>query len=510
MSGLKEDFEIMRGKELRDESGGISYMSDMKNWVCVHLTGYEPKRNSDGSLSIETTAMATDYDLPRATVHVTLNQRVGNHGYGNWDKASIVILAPYNDVVAKNGNPQEVATEDTYFIPDPDTGLVLPESTYIIRPDFKTDKLFEIGEHSAIYKADNYTEQEVADILSMNNMDRNTYEKYMSGDIPEYDVDMILGYNKELRKIYDNTKDKKAFLRGMLEEDRFLILNKLLRDHVMSKAIEKMGYRKVFSHEDKTSGKVAEVARAAGIRGDSGNKGHSNSLEAEMDRTGMGFTYLKQAIKEGKIEEIHERLGRHSDPISSGIISSILNDSPLPNLYRAFEKAAVEFRVEKIEEYNPRLSTVLHRFADKMAVDIQEALNELKQKPMDYKLLQGILRDYEDADGQISKSEWLKRTRRNYERIEISQQRLAELRQRKDEEPADYLQREKISEEKDIKRSRLKIEDDYKDINPELARLRTEERNKIKNGTDPQTAQKRRRDAVRAFYNAQKQRGKSE
>ena len=505
MGELKDESEIMEEKRLNERNGGIEYMSDMKNWVCVHLTQYEPKRNSDGSLSIETTAMATDYDLPRATVHVTLNQRVGNHGYGNWDKASIIILAPYNDVVAKNGNPQEVATEDTFFIPDPDTGLVLPKSAYIIRPDFKTDKLFEIGEHSATYKAENYTEQEVNDILSMNNWDRDTYEKYMSGDIPEYDIDMVLGYDKNLRKIYDNTKDKKAFLRGMLEEDRFLILNKLLRDHVMSKAFEKMGYRQVYSHEDSVSGKAAEVARAAGIRGDSGNKGHHNSLEAEMDRTGMGFVYLKDAIKEGNIEEIHNRLGGKWDPVDSAIISSILNDSPLPDLYRSFEKAAVDFRVEKIEEYNPRLSTVLHRFADKMATDIKTSLDELKQKPIDYKLLQSMLRDYEDADGKISKSEWLKKTRKNYERIEASQKRIAELQKRKGEESTEYLQSEKTEEKNDIARYKLAIEDDYKDINPELAHLRAEEKTKIKNGMDPQTAKKEHRDAVKAFYISQQQ-----
>ena len=52
------------------------------------------------------------------------------------------------------------------------------------------------------------------------------------------------------------------------------------------------------------SGKAAEVARAAGIRGDSGNKGHHNSLEAKMDRTGLSFVFLKDAIKKENIEEI--------------------------------------------------------------------------------------------------------------------------------------------------------------------------------------------------------------
>ena len=61
----------------------VKYMSDMNNWVMVHATKYMPRRLSDGSLAIPTTAMATNYDVPRATVHTTLNHIVDANS-GGW------------------------------------------------------------------------------------------------------------------------------------------------------------------------------------------------------------------------------------------------------------------------------------------------------------------------------------------------------------------------------------------------------------------------------------------
>lgn len=56
------------------------------------------------------------------------------------------------------------------------------------------------------------------------------------------------------------------------------------------------------------------------------------------------------------------------------------------------------------------------------------------------------------------------------------------------------------------KTSRSSIEATYKEINPELAALREEERNKVKDGMDPKQAQKERREAVKAYYNKKQSR----
>ena len=56
------------------------------------------------------------------------------------------------------------------------------------------------------------------------------------------------------------------------------------------------------------------------------------------------------------------------------------------------------------------------------------------------------------------------------------------------------------------KTSRKSIEETYKQINPELAALREEEREKVEKGMDPRQAQKERREAVKTYYNKKSQR----
>ena len=73
MSSLKERIERLRETISGGRESNETYMSKMRNWCCVHTTRYEPKKKNDGDLYIETTAMATINELPRASIHVTLN-----------------------------------------------------------------------------------------------------------------------------------------------------------------------------------------------------------------------------------------------------------------------------------------------------------------------------------------------------------------------------------------------------------------------------------------------------
>jgi hypothetical protein len=77
------------------------YMADMSHWCAVHATKYMPRHHKDGTMYIPSIAMATDFDFPRSTVHVTLNHVVTAHLMGNWNDMPIVVLAPYNDVTEK-------------------------------------------------------------------------------------------------------------------------------------------------------------------------------------------------------------------------------------------------------------------------------------------------------------------------------------------------------------------------------------------------------------------------
>ena len=406
MSNLKERIERLRETISGGRESDATYMSKMRNWCFVHTTRYEPKKNNDGELYIETTAMATNNELPRASIHVTLNQVVASHMGGNWDDAPIVVLAPYNEVVEKNGNPQEVATADTYFIPNPDTGLVLPSSVYIVKPSKEGDALFEIGENGATYKTDNYTDEEVEEILSLSEFDRYQYDEYMKGNVPEYNVKRILGYDENLIKVYEGTEDKQAFMRGIFEEDRFVILNKLLRNAVVKMAMEKMDFRYVSSHEDEVTGVVAEVARDEGLRGNSGNKGHSCSLEYELEQVGCALFALSYKLKEGKVDEAVEVLGMCSKVVSDKFISCILNDTPFMDFHDMYKKSFDDYMRRKvafsgkegdepktIEEYNPNLDVVLKRHSIQMAREINLSINELKKNPEKYEDLKAGLRE---------------------------------------------------------------------------------------------------------------------
>lgn len=262
------------------------YMADMSHWCAVHATKYMPKHHEDGTMYIPTTAMATDFDIPRSTIHVTLNHVVTAHVGGNWNDMPIVVLAPYNDVTERNGNPAEVSGTDTYWSLNPDAGLILPESTYIVRPS-NDGPLYQIGEHGATYKRDNYTEEEVALIESwLSPSDLEIYTNYKNGDLQLWDIQNEFYGDKRVKQMYESAKDKRAFLRGLFEESRFDILSQYLRDKVVRLSMEKMGKQWIDGILDNgvRSQIIANTAEAVGLPGNSSNKGHSNSIYAEIEQ----------------------------------------------------------------------------------------------------------------------------------------------------------------------------------------------------------------------------------
>ena len=405
------------------------YMSDMNNWLCVHATNYMPRRNKDKKLYIPTTAMATGYKYPRATVHVTLNQIVASNNGGNWDAQPIVILMPYKDVVEKNGAPRMVASEDTFFIPDPDTGLVLPESVVIVRPN--NDTLFNIGDKVSTYKTDHFTDEEIETILSFDPWNKEEYEKYDKCDFKDYELEHILR-DELVRKNYKESKNKRAFLRGLLEETRMVILTKFLREAVVRMTMEKMGYKYISSHEDDISGVVYKVADKKGLDATSGNKGHSSTRESDFENIGCMYLGMIENCETNDIEKIYEycELGWSGGRDLAVIIST---DAPFPDVYQMYvqdfqrhqetvrgivgfdinmaaqypdneyyQKKAAEGKrtlkyVEEMErggivKYNPNLDIVLRRNATRLNQQFIRAMEKLRRNP-DFPLLKKMLKD---------------------------------------------------------------------------------------------------------------------
>ena len=178
---MTSDFENAV-KKLSDENSEIEYMSNPDNWLVVHTTKYMPEKLKNGQMAIKTTAMATDFEIPRATVHTTLNHIVvGTVGFGSWTDTPYVILAPYKDVVKQNGNPLQLSVFDTFFAPDIKTGLVLPIGTRLVRPgDVSWGELYEIKGNETLYKMDGFTPQQKQFIYEtyMDKYQRREYDNW--------------------------------------------------------------------------------------------------------------------------------------------------------------------------------------------------------------------------------------------------------------------------------------------------------------------------------------------
>ena len=354
MKMLREDAKTDWERETRKKEDG-AYMSDTRNWCCVHATKYMPSRNADGQMFIATTAMATNYEIPRPTVHTTLNHIVGGHAFGNWDDCPYVIFFPYNDTVAINGEPLEVSMFDTFFIADPDRGLVLPKGAYLVRPS--NDCLYSIGETEATYKTDNFTEEEIKQILSMN---------------------PVGGYQE------DWPQDKKI-----------QFLRKTLRDTVVKLAMKKKGYEYITCDEsDKISVAAAQAARSLGLKGDSSNKGHSSSFIKSIE---MGMLRLMGYVNEWMecadlSDEVYKELVWHRelpDSFTKYVQQCIVKSEPV-DLYDWFVKKYdggiikrwskySDFDYESVQKWWPMLDKMMHRCSDAMAKRFMDWLDTIKR-----------------------------------------------------------------------------------------------------------------------------------
>lgn len=405
-------------------SPDFSIAENMNKWLCVHATNYMPRRDRNGNVYIPTTGMATGYKYARATVHFTLNQIVRSHMGGNWDASPIVVLAPYNDIVAKNENPRMVASEDTFFIPNPDTGLILPETTHIVRPD--NGRLFNIGEHVSTYKTDKFTDQEIETILSLvPQYVRQEYERYANAELNEYETKDLL-HDDIVKRAYDTAQDKRMFVRGLFEETRMVMLTNFLRVAVVRMAMNKMGYQYVLAHENAFSNAVANTANAHGIRATGDNKGHSGTLERTFEETGLRYLDLIRLWNMGDIGEIYEAcvhnymspqfiigdagvdvyqsyvddLDKHIKMIRSNVYLTRESNNKHPNDGIGIPESQLQKDLNiadmlergGIRAYNPYVDITLRRNSARLNQECAKAIEKLKQNP-EYPLLYKMLTD---------------------------------------------------------------------------------------------------------------------
>ena len=370
-------------------------MSDVRNWVCVHATRYMPPRNSDGTMFIPTTAMVTNYDIPRTTVHFTLNHVVESHNAGAWEDCPYIIFAPYTEIVEKNTNPSCVCLFDTYFVPDSDHGLSLPPSAYLVQPSDKT--FYEIGEHTATYKRGNYTSQEIEFILSL--MPSDAQQKYKQ--FTNYTLDK--GYTFYFFAINipdDNERHKVLSTKYKQEMDKYGedLLSSYLRDYVVRLAIESKGFRCV-SPNYTVSAATCNAVKGSGISTNEDEKSHFSSVEREMEDLYLAMRSTTITIlTERKISDLYDifvakphrewlLLDKKYEPlpnINLNILDAIVNNKPM-HYYKQycdnFEHTSSIHKTKTIAEYSPNLDIALRRNSQILETEFQKAVQTLKQDP---------------------------------------------------------------------------------------------------------------------------------
>ena len=387
------------------------YMSDMSNWLTVHATKYMPRRDENGNMYIPSTAMARNFaSVPRNTVHTTMNHVVASHFSGNWDTMPIVILAPFNSVTQKNGNPAEVAGTDTYWSVDPDKGFQLPPDAVIIKPD-NNGPVYNVDGNIVTYKTDNYTPAEVQQILSMlSEEELQKYNRYMRGELNEVEMMDVLWTDPVVKKAYDNAKDKAAFLRGYMEEARYEILTHFLRNAVIKLTMQNMGYNYVQCYDlDDNSQAIAETANANGLDGNMSNKGHSHSVYKSMeeeyqrfDNAVNGGIFDSGLYNAKDAEELYSAITKMSTYMNPDEFLSAIVSGKAPDLYSDFVHRFEYFKEQRklkhqtIAEFDPFLDKTLHRTAQEVEKTFIQWMDKIKQWP-DYDKLISKLKSYQMA-----------------------------------------------------------------------------------------------------------------
>ena len=270
-SAIKVLSELM-GRNPRDEFDEKYDMRDINEWLLVHATKFMPSENNEKKMYIQTTAMAKGFAIPRGTIHFTLNHVVPDnaHGEGDWTKANIVVLTPFQATIKENGiGPEEVSISDTYFCPPVDTGLLLPDDAHIVCNGFDAvldGELFKIVGKITYYKVKDFTDEE---------------KNYLCETIGEQ-VDC-----------------------NAVDENR---LARQSRNLAVKLTVHKMGYKCIewISDTGPVAWAVQEAANNAGYKGNASDKGHYHSVHREIENLWMTHENIMKCLADKGFKEIYD------------------------------------------------------------------------------------------------------------------------------------------------------------------------------------------------------------
>ncbi len=382
------------------------YLSDMNNWLLVHATNYMPKTNKNGARYILPTSAATDYKFVRNTIHTTMNHIVTSHGGGDWSGQPYIILMPYNDTVAKNGNPANVNMIDTFFSVAPDRGLVLPDTAHIVMADndLPDGTLFETRGNTTVYKQMDFTPAEREQIIPfLKENDARDYQMLSQGRLDIRDTtnqvnvqQMIDRLDARGKKLYESARDKNAFVRGLLQADADAILGQYMRNLATSAAAEKMGY-KILTHYNSSAAQTAFDNVV--VKNNLCNGIHDASLQHTVEMSARRWRVIfsepkfhdDPAIFTAKsLDELYDKITQNINEPEIGVAITALLTNQRPDFFPLLSSKAlnaynlnpwVKTPLKTIGDEDKNLEDSLRKYCAKKTLEFERWRQKLQSMP---------------------------------------------------------------------------------------------------------------------------------
>lgn len=395
---LKADVESL--PPISDDYG---FMKDPKNWCLVRCTDVMPIRDENGNYIMQSQLQGTGFTKGRQTLSMTLNHVVNPvpGDFASWNGTSYVVVMPYEDTVKNNGDPISLGVAESVFIPDPDKGLLLPESVCIVQPASENDsELYTIGEHVATYKTNNFTDDEINGILQL--LDPYKLEEYnrlLRGDLSDSEIAREILANSRVKRGYENATDKKKFLSGLMYEDRMTILTCFLRNFVVSKVMANKGFKTVNGYDMSSDDEVANYAMQHNIS----TAGHVFSIADILEECGNDSIKILDDLESfgSDVKKIYQyitttKIDSWGVPLDQlQVFAQSIESGRLVNFYEMYENALIKipykFPYKSVYEYAPRLSEVVRRFCRQLSHRYLKWVYKLTQDRC-YDLLQNKFR----------------------------------------------------------------------------------------------------------------------
>lgn len=186
----------------KDEEKGQEAL-ELESLVAVHATRYLPIQGEEG-LEMTTTFEASDWEIPRDTIHFSLNHHVAPHMYGSWSDTPYAVISPLKEIMDANGKPAVLNTVDTFWEVGPGKRLKLPKNTAIVQPgDLPDGEIISGVETGDIrYKASGLEPKDVATLSNelsdrgRDNLNRNLL-RIIGDNFSEYPLGNQIKLSKE-------------------------------------------------------------------------------------------------------------------------------------------------------------------------------------------------------------------------------------------------------------------------------------------------------------------------